>query len=134
MSKSQPEPPLRSPIPFRVGSNGELMPKQRSEKDEHAEREYLRLAEINARRLGMSRRRFIDTTCGTSLALLVMNQVYGCRYSASPQSTLDPGACQPLGAKDFVFDVQTHHVDPTGAWRHSVWEFAFDGFPQTTCG
>jgi uncharacterized protein len=134
MSKSRPEPPLRSPIPFRVGSNGELMPKRRSERDEYAEREYQRLAEINARRLGMSRRRFIDSTCGTSLALLVMNQVYGCRYSASPQSSLDPGGCQPLGGGEFIFDVQTHHVDPTGSWRQGVWEFAFDAFPQAKCG
>ena len=134
MSKSTPEVPLRSPIPFRVGSNGEFVPRAPSANDERAERRYQVLADDHARRLGISRRQFIESTGGTALALLVMNQVYGCGYSVHPDAPVDPGACEALIGKEFIFDVQTHHVNPSGAWRHGAWEFAFDGFPQASCG
>ncbi len=134
MSKTTPDVPLRSPIPFRVGSNGEFVPRDKSAQDERAERQYERLADENARRLGIPRRQFIEGTCGTALALLVINQVYGCGYSVDPQSTVEPGACEPLRGGEFIFDVQTHHVNPSGPWRHGAWEFAYNAFEQAGCG
>jgi predicted TIM-barrel fold metal-dependent hydrolase len=134
MSKSSRDALVRSPIPFYVGSNGEIVPRARSAKDELAERHFQRLADEHARRLGISRREFVQSTCGTALALLVMNQVYGCRYAVDSRAALDSGACQALAGDEFIFDVQTHHVNPQGSWRHGVWEFAFDGFPQAGCG
>ena len=35
-----------------------------------------------------------------------------------------------------IFDVQTHHVNPMGAWRDSspTWKAFFESVPQANCG
>jgi len=137
MTKTREEPPLRSPIPFRTGSNGEFMPRPPSEQDHRAEERYRRVVDDNARKLGISRRQFIESSCGTAAALLVINQVYGCgdNYNIDPNAAIDADtACHALAGDQFIFDVQTHHVDPSGPWRHGSWELAFDTFPQAGCG
>ncbi len=137
MKKTIEEPPLASPIPFRTGSNGEFVPREATERDHRAEAAYRRLVDDNSRKLGVSRRKFIESSCGTAAALFVINQVYGCgdNYKVNAESTIDAGAaCQALAGDQFIFDVQTHHVDPTGSWRHGTWELAFDTFPEAMCG
>jgi len=47
----------------------------------------------------------------------------------------DAGACAPLEGDEFIFDVQTHHVNPDGAWRDGGgFEGALSTFPQARCG
>ena len=137
MTKTREEPPLRSPIPFRTGSNGEFMPREATDQDHRAEERYQRVVDDNARKLGVSRRQFIESSCGTAAALLVINQVYGCgdNYKIDPNAAIDADtACHALAGDQFIFDVQTHHVDPAGSWRHGSWELAFDTFPEAACG
>src|SRR5262245_13941233 len=139
MSKTTPELPLRSPIPFRTGSNGEFVPREPTELDRRAEEEFRTVVDTNARRRGMSRRAFIDSSCGTAAALLVINQVYGCGgdggYTMPADAAIDADtACHALAGDQFIFDVQTHHVDPAGAWRSGSWELALGTFPQASCG
>ena len=137
MKKSQPESPLRSPIPFRTGSNGEFAPRAPTDRDARAEEAYRRIVDTNARRLGVSRRQFIESSCGTAAALLVINSVYGCgdNYKVDTDAAIDDAkACQVLGGNEFIFDVQTHHVNPAGSWRHGSWELALDTFPEAGCG
>ena len=46
-------------------------------------------------------------------------------------------AAETLAGDEFIFDVQTHLVDPTGAWRSSAgkyWAQIFAGDPQGHCG
>ena len=78
MKKSDPDPPIESPIPFRTGSNGEFEPPAPTARDRAADEMFHRLAADNARRLGVSRRDFVSSTMGTATALFVINQVYGC--------------------------------------------------------
>ena len=45
-------------------------------------------------------------------------------------------AAEALAGDEFIFDVQTHMVDPAGAWRSSAgkyWEQIFASFPQGSC-
>lgn len=149
MKKSSPEYPIESPIPFRTGSNGEFEPRAVTGSDRVAEETFQTLTEEKAKRLGVSRRDFVSSTMGTASALWVINQVYGCSSGGSGDAGLggdagydvdagmmeDAGACEPLEGDEFIFDVQTHHVNPNGAWREGGgFEGALASFPQAQCG
>jgi predicted TIM-barrel fold metal-dependent hydrolase len=98
--------------------------------------------------LGISRRKFIESSAGTAAALLVINQVYGCggdgggggsdaAFAVDAEMTWDAdAACERLAGDEFIFDVQTHHVNPEGAWRttNPAWAFFFGSLPQAGCG
>jgi uncharacterized protein len=142
--KSAPELEPCSPIPFRTGSNGEFVPRPETAQDRRAEAMYRALVDDRSRKLGVSRRDFIHSASGTAAALLVINQVYGCggkrskgedgRYAVDEESTLDEGkACEELEGDELVIDVQTHHVNPRGAWREdgSIWEAMLARFPYS---
>ncbi len=133
MKKSRREPPLSSPIPFHTGSNGEFVPRPKTDRDRLAERTFWQQVDERRRKLGMTRRAFASSVLGTSTALAVINQVYGCGSDASGPGAgpggggygvggdmmMDPDACGSLRGDEFIFDVQTHHVNPAGAWRET---------------
>jgi uncharacterized protein len=137
MRKSRPDEPLASPVPFRPGSNGEYVPPPPTEADRRAEEAYRRLVDESRRRLGQSRREFVTSACGTAAALLVINQTYGCGggngrgaggkaapgaagYALEPVAAVDrDAACARLRGDEFIFDIQTHHVDLTREWAAS---------------
>ncbi|HZO13496.1 MAG TPA: amidohydrolase family protein, partial [Polyangiaceae bacterium] len=148
MKKSAPsEREPESPVPFHVGSNGELVPRPKTRRDEAAERTFRELVAEKARRLGLSRRDFVGSVLGTSTALWVINQFYGCSSdettAASAAYDIDAGntedadaACERLMGDEFIFDVQTHHVNPDGPWRdtNSGLESFLAILPQGSCG
>jgi predicted TIM-barrel fold metal-dependent hydrolase len=121
--KTTPEPAPRLPINLEPASNGEFVPPPEDPRLAVARKLAHERAEENARRLGMSRRRFLESTCGAATVLLAMNQVLGCRgaqYSVPPEAELDPDAARgPLTGDEFIFDVQTHHVSTTRPWTKS---------------
>ena len=43
---------------------------------------------------------------------------------------------QSLGGAEFIFDIQTHHVNPNGPWRSALHPFnlVLRTFPQAKCG
>lgn len=61
MKKSQPDPALESPIPFRTGCNGEFAPRPQTAKDRLAERTFRERVSERARKLGVSRREFVGS-------------------------------------------------------------------------
>jgi uncharacterized protein len=161
--KSLPELPLDSPIPFRTGSNGEFAPRPFTERDRKAEELFARESDERSRKLGIPRREFVQSAAGTALALSVINQVYGCGektmtlpgkdasvdvdtgaempdggvYEVDAEMTEDAGvACEALGGNEFIFDVQTHHVNPEGDWRSTNlgWAAFLRSLPQGACG
>jgi len=146
VKKSSPDFPIESPIPFRTGSNGEFEPPTPTERDRVAEEMFHAISAEKARRLGISRRDFVASTMGTASALWVINQVYGCSaggtgsggdagFDVDANMMEDAGACEALEGEEFIFDVQTHHVNPNAAWRDGVgFEGALAGFPQAQCG
>jgi uncharacterized protein len=78
MKKSAPEPELASPFYLGPISNGEVPPEPRTRQHDLAEEMYRRVVEEKSKRLGISRRRFIDSSCGMLAAFWVLDQVAGC--------------------------------------------------------
>jgi hypothetical protein len=61
-----------TPIPTQIVSNGEYLPPTQSETQKRVERRILELADENAKKLGLSRRQFLATSCGMAAAFLAM--------------------------------------------------------------
>jgi hypothetical protein len=85
----------------------------------------LRIGE-HAKRVGIGRRAFLQSLCGAATTLLTLNDAFaalgntGGLFSVSKESALDTAAAaEALAGEEFIFDVQTHMVDPVRA--HSQW-------------
>jgi hypothetical protein len=75
------------------------------------------MATRNAKRLGVSRRRFLQSSCGMAAAMLCFNEVFGKTYDVDPEEALDPAAFEEkMPKKEFIFDNQTHHIDVESGW------------------
>lgn len=102
-----------TPIPTQIVSNGEFLPPPQSDSQKRVERRMNELADVNGKRLGLSRRQFMRTSCGMAAAFLVMNEVYGPVFQVEAAESHDPelmlARAQSL-AGQFIFDVQTHFV------------------------
>jgi len=116
---SLPDEPL--PLTFDPVSNGEYLPPPKRAADFELERRVRRAAERNAARTGVSRRSFLGGACGMAASLAAINEVSGAtggRYAITPDMLLEPeAALQAVGGKEFIFDVQSHHVMPDGTWK-----------------
>lgn len=103
-----------TPIPTQIVSNGEYLPPAQSETQKRVERRILELADINGKRLGLSRRQFMRTSCGMAAAFLAMKEIYGgnvfqVEAAEAHEPELMMARAQSL-AGQFIFDVQTHFV------------------------
>ena len=102
-----------TPIPTQIVSNGEFLPPPQSETQKRVEQRINELADINGKRLGLSSRQFMRTSCGMAAAFLAMNEVYGTVFQVEAAESHDPelelARAQSL-AGQFIFDVQTHFV------------------------
>src|SRR6266542_1604820 len=97
-----------TPIPTQIVSNGEYLPPPQSETQKRVERRMLELADVSGKRLGLSRRQFMQTSCGMAAAFLAMNEVYGNVFQVEGAEAHEPelmlARAQSL-AGQFVFDV-----------------------------
>src|SRR5437762_4739590 len=103
-----------TPIPTQIVSNGEYLPPPQSETQKRVERRMFELADGNAKRLGLSRRQFLRTSCGMAAAFLAMKEIYGGNvFQVEEAEAREPelmlARAQSL-AGQFSFDVQTHFV------------------------
>ena len=141
----------RMPVDVMPASNGEFIPEEPTEAQRRIMRMQNQQAEVLRRRLGMTRRQFVRSAAAMGVGYYAINQVMGTRWGsyktwANPPGT---GACD-LEHPDaqlanlpgeFIFDVQSHHVDSGGDWRvtnpgmhvvfMALWEQAgpLGGFP-----
>lgn len=122
---------LRLPIKLDSTSNGEFCPVPLEAQHFHARRLAREAATRNAKRLGLSRRDFLVSASGAATTLLAMNAAYaaagrtGGYFALSADSGLDVAAAEAgLGGGEFIFDVQGHFVNPTGAWTRTLPEGA----------
>ncbi len=108
---------MRSPIPTRIVSNEEFIPPAQSLKEREVEHRLRDLADKNAKKLGLSRRRFLQSSAGMAAAMLCFNEVFGKTYEVDAIEALDPAAFDEKWPKnEFIFDNQTHHVDVEPDW------------------
>ena len=132
----------RLPIKLDATSNGEFAPVPLSPANRAANRMAHEAATENAKRLGVGRRDFLISACGAASALLAFNAANGAVgkrggfFDLEPEAALEPQLAQArLGGKgEFIFDVQGHFVDPTGAWVKSAPADAFKWSPKAACG
>ncbi len=132
----------RLPIKIDATSNGEFEPRPLARAHHVANRTALNWATENARRAGISRRKFLISNCGAATTLLAMNQVNaalgkdGGFFDITAEAALDVElANATLGGDEFIFDVQGHYVDPHGPWLRQIPSFArpFASLPQAAC-
>jgi uncharacterized protein len=117
----------RLPIKLDSTSNGEFEPVPLQPEHHHARSLAMELAGEHARRLGLTRRRFLVSACGAATTLLAMNQAYaaagrrGGFFDVAADAALDrDAAAAAVDGNEFIFDVQGHFVNPTGAWLRQL--------------
>ena len=132
-------------LPIKLGpcSNGEFVPLPPSPLVRETARRARAEAEETARRLGMSRRRFLLSSMGAALTLGVLGACSkdraassgsspGGTFSIPPDASTDAGAASSaVGGTEAIVDVQTHLLDYAAA--PGAPDF-FGGFPQKDCG
>ena len=113
----------RLPIKLDTATNGEFAPVPLAPVHRLAHALAFDAASEGARRLHLSRRAFLVSACGAASTLLAMNAAHARRgarggyYDIPPEAALDLQlARSALDRNDFIFDVQGHFVNPTGAW------------------
>lgn len=113
----------RLPIKLDSTSNGEFEPIALDEAGNLANRLAQETVTENARRLGLSRRQFLVLSCGAASTLLAFNAAQAAMgrtagfFSLPSEAGVDAEAADAvLNGDEFIFDVQGHFVNPTGAW------------------
>ncbi|HET7366550.1 MAG TPA: amidohydrolase family protein [Burkholderiales bacterium] len=129
----------RLPIKLDTTSNGEFAPVPLSPRNRLANRIAHERASENAKRLGLTRRRFLVSAAGAASTLVAFNQAQAARggyFDVPAEASLDGAlALEIVGQKrEFIFDVQGHFVDPSGAWTKKVSPNAFSFAPKSACG
>src|SRR5215468_11717202 len=103
-----------TPIPTQIVSNGEYLPPPQSEIQKRLEQRIFELSDINGKRLGLSRRQFMRTSCGMAAAFLAMKEIYGGNvFQVDEAEAREPELMQARAqslAGQFIFAVQTHFV------------------------
>lgn len=141
------------PIKITPVANDEYIPAPLSAVAREAVRRAREACEENARRTGMSRRRFLLSACGAATTLLALDacskeaakistspttsRTPGGSFTLPPESTTEPGvATTVLSGPDLIFDVQGHlldyTVDPLSRQAPDLLNSL--GFPQAKCG
>jgi predicted TIM-barrel fold metal-dependent hydrolase len=133
--------PDDEPLPIKYGpvSNGEFLPVPHSPFLREVIRRTQEMADENARRLGVSRRQFLNGITGAATALFVLGACSdeqakstgrepGGRFDVTTTSTLDrDSAFEQLDGREFIFDVQTHYVNYDQAPQLGEWTAIFPG-------
>jgi predicted TIM-barrel fold metal-dependent hydrolase len=119
----------RMPVDVLPASNGEFLPPPPTDKQQQVMALQDEAAEGARHKLGLSRRSFVRTSSAIGLGFWAINQVYrgewGHYASGADADVIGDDACTldfPNAQLnnlpgEFIFDVQTHHVDSGGTWR-----------------
>ena len=132
----------RLPIKLDAASNGEFAPIPLDASLRNANALASQWASDCARKLRRSRREFLTSACGAASTLLAFNAAHaaagrsGGFFQLPQTAALDPQlAAAELGKREFIFDVQGHFVNPTGAWLGTVPRGGkpLSGMPKAGC-
>jgi predicted TIM-barrel fold metal-dependent hydrolase len=137
------EADIEPPLCLGSYSNGEYFHLE-TDRERRLKQEILRQADRNARRVGMDRRSFLASAMGMATSLAVIDSLSGCSsdsgrntFTVASDGGVDgQAACAALDTSgEFIFDVQTHHVNPLGPWRETNHRFKLfvTSSPQASC-
>jgi hypothetical protein len=132
----------RLPVKIDTTSNGEFEPVPLPSVNRMGNRLAHQAVSANAKRSGMSRREFLVSACGAASALIAFNAANaaaarrGGFFELESAAALDPQLAQARvsGKGEFIFDVQGHFVDPTGAWVKKRPPMPSSGRPKRLAG
>ena len=115
----------RLPIKIDRTSNGEYAPPLLTRGQRLSRQLAHEAASEKARRLGLSRRAFLVSAAGAASTLAAVNRAHadarGGSFAVDEEATLDGQAAEAaVGGDEFIFDVQTHCVEPTGRWAQGA--------------
>src|SRR5437660_4457710 len=83
--------PFQSPVPTRMISNGEYMPHPQTKQQQHVEFRIKELADTAAKKLGVSRRQFLEGTGGLAASFIAINEAFGKPFfKVSPVEMYEP--------------------------------------------
>jgi uncharacterized protein len=103
-----------SPVPTQMISNGEFSPLPQTPQQRQVEARIKEVADATAKKLGLSRRKFLATGSGMAAAFAAMNDVYGGRFfEVSAAEAAEPEAAAARARSlsgQYIVDVQTHFV------------------------
>ena len=135
------------PIKFGPCANDEYVPVPLSPVVRETIRRAREQCDDNARRTGVSRRRFLLSACAAATTLLALDACTseaakhhgkpkpGGAYTIPPEATTEPTvAHDALGGTEFIFDVQNHLLDYSIDPRSRDEAFFGADFPQARCG
>jgi uncharacterized protein len=121
----------RLPVKLDTTTNGEFAPIPLEPVHRQARHLARERAACGSRRLGLSRRGFLVSTCGAASTLLAMNAAYAAAGRNGGFFDIPMDAAEDLtlaeatvGGDEFIFDVQGHFVNPEGAWLRTLAEGA----------
>ena len=128
--KTAPDVGEKPPIRLGSFSNGEFFHEE-TPLERRIAREIMVRADDKARKLGMDRRDFLASAMGMATSLSVVNLAASCAsgdefarpapdggYRIPDAATMDCKLAEEvLGGDEFIFDIQTHHIEHEGAWR-----------------
>jgi hypothetical protein len=103
-----------SPMPTQVVSNEEFVPRPQTEKQKQVEHLIGDLAEVRAKKLGLSRRDFMRSSMGLATCFLASNLAYGKNYwEVDEAETWETAAYDEKWPKSdyFIIDVQAHFTN-----------------------
>lgn len=125
--RSWPDLPEDLPVDVMPCSNGEFIPPPPTREQKLVMRLANEETERLRRKFGMSRRQFVRTAAAYVAGFWAMNQIAPGRYGrwalgdgtkTSAACDLEwPGAQLANLAGEFIFDIQSHHVESDGMWR-----------------
>jgi predicted TIM-barrel fold metal-dependent hydrolase len=133
----------RLPVKLDTATNGEYPPMALPEPVLKARQFAHEQVSDIARRLGITRRAFLKSASGAAVTLLALNRAFAASgrtlgaYDIPAEAAFEPRLAEAvLGGAEFIFDVQSHHVNPNGPWRRPAnrWTYALRFFPQAGCG
>ena len=133
----------RLPIKLDGTSNGEFLPYGLGPAARAANQLAHEQVTWCAKRLGLKRRAFLKSLCGAAATLMALNEAFaglgmnGGGYLLPKEAAFEPAAAAwSIGGREFIFDIQGHHVNPKGAWRRwtNKWNYFLRFFPQSDCG
>jgi predicted TIM-barrel fold metal-dependent hydrolase len=113
----------RLPVKLDTTTNGEYEPIPLAPVHHEARHLAFTAADYNAKRLSLTRRGFLVSASGAASTLLAMNAAYakagktGGFFEIEREAARDMQlARSTVDGSEFIFDVQGHFVNPTGAW------------------
>ena len=123
--------PFPSPIPTQIVSNGEWMPLPQTPEQKRIEARTNELAAGAAKKLGMSRRKFLASTGGMAATFLAMNEVFGRYFNISRDAMFESEAFAQDGPPSdlFVFDDQLHMIRQSNTTSNRGLRALAQGYP-----